>query len=148
MSRSLDEFAAEMADFMPRYKREAFEKFAMSSSVGDITVSQMMILNVLKTTEQCRMNEIAKALRVTTSAATGIVDRMVRGDLLKRTPSEKDRRVINIGMTNKGKKIVESLARKHYDFIIDVFGKVPAVERERFLDTMKKIYKIMRGQHR
>lgn len=146
MHRSLDDFAREMTNFMPRYIREASARVISASLKGDITISQIIILNIIKSADQCKMKDIAKALHVSTSAATGSVDRMVRIGLLKRRPSEKDRRVINIEMTQKGMKIIDDIQSRRYKFIIDIFGKFKPEERERFLDTMKKIYSILRGE--
>jgi DNA-binding MarR family transcriptional regulator len=143
MPRPLDSFAREMADFMPRYMREAFQKFS-TMWAKDITISHMITLNVLKMADRCRMNQIAKALHVSTSAATGLVDRMVKADLLKRVPDKNDRRIINIEMTQKGQKIVDDIHKQRYKFILDVFGKIKPAEREAFLGTMKTIYGILK----
>lgn len=143
MNRTLEEFTGEMAAFMPRYIRAISTRVAKVSVVGDISISQIIILNILKINGRCKMNEIAKGLHVTTSAATGLVDRMVRNSFLKRVPSEKDRRIINIEMTQKGQKIVDDIQKRRYKFIIDIFGKFKPVERERFLNSMKKIYRLV-----
>ncbi len=131
---------------MPKYIRGVVSKVTIASLAGEITISQMVILNLLKTADKCKMNEIAKSLHVTTSAATGIVDRMVRGGYLKRVPGEKDRRIINIEMTQKGKKIIDDIDKRRYRFIVDIFSKFKPIERERFLATMKKIYGAISGE--
>ena len=115
MPRSLDSFAREMADFMPRYMREAFRKFSAGSAAA-VTMQQLVTLNIFKFAKRFRMNQIAEALDVSTSAATGIVDRMVKAGLLKRVPCKADRRIINIEMTDKGRRILEGIDKERYKF--------------------------------
>jgi DNA-binding MarR family transcriptional regulator len=144
MDRPLNKFVHEMAEFMPKYIGEAHARFNVTSLMKDITFTQMVILNFLKACERAKMSEIAKALKVTTSATTGIVDRMVRTGFLVRVPGMKDRRIIYIEMTEKGEKIVDAIEKQRRKFINGIFGKLTTTEREKFLQTMKKIYKIMR----
>jgi DNA-binding MarR family transcriptional regulator len=147
MDRPLQEFVQEMVDFMPKYLGEAHKKFA-STATRDVSISHIVILGLLKVRGRCKMNEIAKAMHVSTSAATGLVDRMVRTGLLKRVPGEKDRRIINIEVTQKGRKIADDIQKHRHKFVMDVFGKIKTREREGFLGTMKKIYGILKEEHR
>lgn len=147
MSRPLEEFVREMIDFMPKYLGEAHRKFS-SISTRDVSISHIVILGLLKLKARCKMNEIAKALHISTSAATGMVDRMVKAGLLKRVPGENDRRIINIEATQKGKKISEDIQEHRHKFVMDVFGKLRPSEREGFLGTMKKIYGILKEEHK
>ena len=147
MSRPLEEFVREMIDFMPKYLGEAHRKFS-SISTRDVSISHIVILGFLKLKGRCKMNEIAKALHVSTSAATGMVDRMVHAGLLKRVPDEKDRRIINIEATQKGKNISDDIQKHRHQFVTDVFGKLRPSEREGFLGTMKKIYGILKEERK
>ncbi len=145
MPRPLKNFAREMADFMPRYMREAFRKFSMAGA-RDITLPHLIALNLLKTEGRSKMNDIARAMHISTSAATGLVDRMVKGGYVKRVPGREDRRIINIEMTPKGRGIVEDIDRERYKFVMNTFSRVKPDQRECFLNTMKTIYNILREQ--
>ncbi|MFH1753864.1 MAG: MarR family transcriptional regulator [Candidatus Omnitrophota bacterium] len=146
MDRSLQEFVREMVEFMPKYLGEAHRKFSITS-MRDVTISHIVILGMLKASGSCTMSEIAKAMHATTSAATGMVDRMVRAGLLKRAPSVKDRRIINIEATQKGRKVADDIQAQRQKFVMDVFSKLKPTEREGFLGTMKKIYNIIKEEH-
>lgn len=143
MGKSLYEFGKEMSYILPKFLREILKRQAKALSKGDITIPQMIILNLLREKDYCMMSEIAKTLSVTTSAATGIVDRMVKANLLKRVSHEKDRRVINIEITDKGKRIIDDIQKLRYKMMMDIFSKLKPIERERYLETIKKIYRIL-----
>ncbi len=147
MDKSLQEFGQEMAHIMPRFMQEALKRMSKPLAAGNITMPQMVILSFLKVNDRCKMKDIAKALSITTSAVTGHVDRMIKLNLLKRIPSAEDRRVINIEMTEKAKKIIDNIEKTRYKMIMEMFSKLTSIERKRYLETIKKLYRIL-TEHR
>jgi len=143
MDRSLHEFGQEMAQLMPKFMKEALKNFTKAHAGGDVTLPQMSILNILRHEGGLKMKEIAKYLSVTTSAATGLVERMVKLNLLRRVLDQKDRRVIRIHMTEKGRRIIDDIERARYKMIMKLFGRLAPLERKRYLETVKKLCRIM-----
>ena len=78
MGTSIKKFADEMSAIMPNLHREFLKKQLRITVTSSISFQQIVILNLLSEKGQRKMNEIAKLLSVTTSAATGMVGRMVR----------------------------------------------------------------------
>lgn len=84
------------------------------SKIGDfennqcLPVSQCNILFLLHTFEILTMSEISKRLSINKSNLTPLIDKLISEDLVKRTPGEKDRRIIQISLTEKGIKFVEN----------------------------------------
>ena len=145
MGKSINEFAKEISMVMPRLLREFVKKQSrMIEKTGDITLPQMAILHILKDMARCKMTEIAKFLSVTTSAATGIVDRMVKSGLLKRVRDVSDRRIVNIELTTKGTRAINIIFKERQKMMIDIFRHFNSKERETYLGTIKKMYNVMR----
>ncbi|NQT06944.1 MAG: MarR family transcriptional regulator [Candidatus Omnitrophica bacterium] len=144
MDKALYEFGQEMMHLMPHFIREIHNRIFKPIKSRDITMPQLAILDLLHEKKRCMMSEIAKALSVTTSATTGIIDRMVRSDLLKRGTSDNDRRIINIEMTRKGRDIIDGIQKRRSETMLKVFGRLKPIERERYLETVKKVYSILR----
>lgn len=144
MGKSLNEFAKEISVLMPRLLRAFLARQSrMIRKSGDITVPQIAILHLLKDTAKCKMTEIAKFLHVTTSAATGTVDRMVRVGLLKRVGAPRDRRIINIKLTPKGKRTIDIIFKERQKMMIEIFRHFNAKEREAYLHTVKKMHDVL-----
>lgn len=144
MGKSINEFAKEMSVLMPRLVRAFLAKQSgMITKSGDITVPQIAILHILKDLVKCKMTEIAKFLNVTTSAATGVVDRMVKSGLLKRVRVRGDRRIINVKLTPKGKKTINTIFKEREKMMIDIFRQFSSKERETYLNTVKKMHSIL-----
>ena len=92
-----------MSILMPQMHTEFVKRQGCAVTSGQVTLPQIGILMLLRGEGSCMMSEIAKALSVTTPAATGIVGRMVRDRLVKRVAGVKDRRIIRIELTKNGK---------------------------------------------
>ena len=142
MGISINKFAKEMAVIIPKVHR-GFIRQQSRVLTGEISFAQMAILHLLKEHKICKMKDIAKMFSITTSAATGIVDRLVRSGLLKRGADPHDRRVINVKATAKGKKIINSFLRAREKAMVNIFRNFSAGEREVYLNTVKKICAIL-----
>ena len=148
MNKSLYEFGQEMAHIMPVFMKEILRRQAKALSAGNITVPQMLILNILKQESHLMMSKIARNLGVTTSAATGLVSRMIKAGLIKRVTDEKDRRVIYIEMSKKGKAIIDNIQKVRYRMMMNMFSKLTTLERKRYLDTVKKLCRVLKEGHK
>ncbi|HYG56489.1 MAG TPA: MarR family transcriptional regulator [Symbiobacteriaceae bacterium] len=64
--------------------------------------SQRIVLRALADKGPCQVSEVAGHLGVTLSAATGLVDRLVKARLVTRERDQKDRRVVWVKVTPEG----------------------------------------------
>ena len=141
--KSLDEFYKKMDDLMPNLIREFARRGADELTKGLITVPQMLILEILNKKDECIMSELAEALSITTSAATGLIDRMIKLNLVTRLRGEKDRRIVKVDITGKGKNTIAGIIEQRRRMIADTFGKLSKKEREKYLEIMEKVYRIL-----
>ena len=74
-----------------------------------LTPSQFEILTVLSEEGAIPLNRLSERLCCACSNVTGIVDRLERDGLVKRERSREDRRVILLGLTDKGREIWSSV---------------------------------------
>ena len=148
MGKTIHKFAQEMSVIMPRMMREFVKRQPRIVATGEISLPQMAILHILKEKDRCMMSELAKLLSVTTSAATGIVDRMVKTEFLKRFRNPNDRRIVNVQITPKGERAINAIFKQRQKMMIDVFKHFSSSERETYLGMVKKIYHILRRERR
>lgn len=148
MGKTIHKFAEEMSAIMPRMMREFVKRQPRVVATGEVSLPQIAILHILKERDRCMMSELAKLLSITTSAATGIVDRMVRAGFLRRIPDPNDRRIINIRITLKGKRAINAIFRQRRKMMIGVFKHFSSKERETYLNMVKKICSILTKEKR
>lgn len=143
MGKTIKQFADEMSIIMPRLFRQFVKRQARVLMTEKISFPQIAILITLKEKGQCMMSEIARSLAVTTSAATGTVDRMVRAGFLSRRRDPNDRRVVNIQITQKGKKAINAIFKHRQEMMVKIFRNFTPRARENYLNTVKKIHTIL-----
>jgi MarR family transcriptional regulator, organic hydroperoxide resistance regulator len=76
-------------------------RWAILSELG-LSPQQSMAISTLKPGEPMPMSALAEALHCDNSNVTGIVDRLEAAGLAERRPSERDRRVKAVVLTEKG----------------------------------------------
>jgi DNA-binding MarR family transcriptional regulator len=139
MSKSLREFSKEVLGLLPYILRVSLRKQAGLMKEVGMTIPQMVTLHVLGMSGRMKMKDIAAELNISLPAASGIIDRMSRQKMLKRIQDEKDRRVINIELTDKGKKMLNQTVESRRSAIEQMFAKLTAEERETYLKILKRV---------
>jgi len=84
------------------------------------------------------MTKISKLLFRGKSNLTTLIDRMERAGLVQRVPLEQDRRVSNITITLKGKRLHDKVAKYHRSFILEQFNGLSDIDVDNLLQLLRK----------
>jgi DNA-binding MarR family transcriptional regulator len=76
---------------------------------ASLTGPQLTTLKLLQEIGDISLSELGGRIRAQNSTVTGIIDRMEREDLVVRTRSTTDRRVVHIRLTQKGLRVAEEI---------------------------------------
>jgi len=76
---------------------------------SDLTVAQLRVLLILRTERSVKMSRIASNTGTALSTATGIVDNLIKKDLVIRDTDPNDRRVVICKLSPEGEKIMDKL---------------------------------------
>jgi len=106
---------------------------------GKITFPQHIALEILSVEKSLKMKAVAKALRVSLPAATGLINRLVVMKMVERVYDTNDRRVIHIILTPKGKETLERIRKTRRKAIEEIFGVLSQEERQTYLGILRKI---------
>ena len=93
------------------------EKAIRTGEFCEISNNDMHIIEAIGISEPRNMSEIAKTLLVTVGTLTIAVNNLVKKGYVNRTRSEKDRRVVLISLTEKGKRAYEHHRQFHEKMI-------------------------------
>jgi DNA-binding MarR family transcriptional regulator len=101
-----------------RYALRLFLRFSedAAKSVG-LTPQQHQALLAIKGfpgRDSVSVGELAERLQLRHHSAVGLIDRLSALDLLQRQPSDQDRRQVDISLTAKGEKLLETLSTTHH----------------------------------
>lgn len=100
---------------------------------------QFKILSLVLDEGAPTMKEVADSLFITSPSATAAIDRMVKVGQLKRISDEKDRRVVRLAITDKGKKEFEDSRKDMVSRMSKILETLNAKERDEFAEILTKI---------
>jgi DNA-binding MarR family transcriptional regulator len=95
----------------------------------DLTMGQLKAVMLLVPRGRVRTRELADSLGIAPSAATSLVDGLVKLKLAKRVDDENDRRIVWIHPTAGAESVYEDLLAAKEDVLAAVFKELPASER-------------------
>jgi DNA-binding MarR family transcriptional regulator len=76
---------------------------------SDMTVAQLRVLLLLHTEGETRMSSIAGTLGIAVSTATGIIDNLVKKELVIRGADTEDRRVVICALSPQGHETINRI---------------------------------------
>ena len=138
------EFGHEMAKMLPTMMRAVTSKMEAFLTKGNLAVSHIVVLDMLREKSPCTMGEIAKVLNLSMGAATGIIDKMIEGGIVKRERSGEDRRVVNVALAKKGETVASKVNQMRIDSTEELYSALTEAERKEYLRMIHKIYDDLR----
>ncbi len=142
----LNRFYQKLDELLPNTMREFMKRSTNDLTKGRITMPQLVILELLNKKGTLIMSELAGSLSITTSAVTGLIDRMIKANLVMRSRDEKDRRIVKVTLIPKGRQVIENILRERKKVLLDIFGKFTQNERQQYLKIIEKMYRILKGR--
>ncbi len=115
------------------------EKALITDEFKDISITDMHIIEVIGFENSRSMSSIAKDLDITVGTLTIAINNLVKKDYVKRERSTKDRRVVLISLSRKGKKAFIHHANFHKQMIQEIIKMLEDDELEVFIKGLKKI---------
>jgi len=125
---------------LPRLLREFSKSFSNPLTAGAVTVPQLVLLEVLREKGMSTMSSVAKWMGITTSAVTGLTDRLIRAKFISRVRGIKDRRIVLVSLTDKGKDVVKKLQLYREKTVRKAFRNLTEKEQTEYLRLIRKIY--------
>jgi len=108
----------------------------------DTTLPRFDVLAALwRRREGVTMSELSRMLLVSNGNATTVVDRLEKDGLVRRTPSETDRRTVFVGLTPEGLAQFEGLAADHEAEVNRLFGGLSEADLDTLTDILKRMGK-------
>ncbi len=140
MSRkSIEEFVEEVAHVLPKVIRWFHLNRANALTKARLNPAQFFVLDIICELGAQTMSQLARQLLVSTPAVTRMVDKLYADKIVERIYGKKDRRVIRIDITAKGKKIVSNFRLQRKQVLTDIFSQLCEKDRQDYLRIMLKM---------
>lgn len=132
-----------MIVLLPQLMRGFARRESNPLSRGKITLPQLWALEYIADHPGCPTNELARFLKISRPAATGLTDRLVAQKWVRRVDDAYDRRMIRLEITAKGRQLFQSVWNEKKKQLMRVFGHLSAQERGRYIATLEKVAEIL-----
>lgn len=96
---------ADIIDDIRRIFQVLTERSRKIEHETSLTGPQLWVVKILKETSPMKVSDLARRMYLHPATMVGLLDRLEAKNLLKRTRSEKDRRVVFIDLTEQGHEL-------------------------------------------
>jgi DNA-binding MarR family transcriptional regulator len=110
---------------------------------SDLTNDQHFTLRYMNQVGTCTSSELAEVFDVQKSAITAIIQRLWEKGLIERTRDEKDRRVVYLTLTDKGKELYSKCEERIHNLVETFITQFDESEIQQFIHTFEKLNHIL-----
>ena len=127
----LDSFAEVMS-------RLLIERYQLHLAELDLTLLQAQVLRTLWR-RSLLTGQLATELRISAPALTQLTDRLVRKGLIERQAAVDDRRCVLVGLSAKGKRLVDQFRRQRSDIFNGALAYLNDAEQAQVVEGLSKV---------
>ncbi len=129
----------EITEALYSIRRKIASEMHHLSDEMQITHPQWIVLHHVRKSGMINIKDLANLLAITSSAATQIVDGLVKRGLLLRKRNEKDRRILNIELSAKARDKFDSIKSASFNTLSALFDVLDDEELRNYRDLNNKI---------
>jgi DNA-binding MarR family transcriptional regulator len=111
-----------------------------------ITGPQLWVLKTIFLDGSLSLGDLSKRMYLHPSTATGLIDVLERKGYVARVRDQEDRRVVNVQLTAKGKRLAEKAPNPAQGKMIYGLNKLKKEELNLIYDSVQKLVDIMEAQ--
>ena len=137
---TLERHTQKICDYMLLLRRVQDQAgAAFLSTLGNLNMQQLNVLNMLGDHQSATMGEIATASSLSLSSVTVIIDKLVKMKLVKRIRNEEDRRVVRGALTTEGLQIYQIQIKHMQEVIRKMLTMLSEEEQASFVNVFSKL---------
>jgi DNA-binding MarR family transcriptional regulator len=119
----------------------AFTTMAVLNKVAaenDLSLTQLRVLAILRD-RRVGVTALAEHLGLEKSTMSGLVERAEKRGLLERTPSERDRRGVQVSITSEGMKLARRMYAHVERLLLPQIAPLGSAERARLRELLERM---------
>jgi DNA-binding MarR family transcriptional regulator len=113
-----------------------------------VTPQQFHLLLHIKTSGALRVTDLSEMMLVSKPTASRMLNTLCEKELAQKKLDSKDRRLVYVELTSKGKRVVGEMHARQREMVSRVLEKMQGGELEAFLQTMERIADALLAQVR
>lgn len=113
----------------------------------DLSVTEIHTIEAIGMYEQKTMSEVANKLNITVGTLTTAINNLVKKGYVERSKSQKDRRIVYIELTKRGKLAYRIHDKFHSDMIKETISGLTDKEQEILVTSLDKLNKFFKERY-
>ncbi len=119
------------------------EVFLKKNKFNDISIKELRTIEAINNSTIRNMGNIAKKLGITVGTLTVCITNLEKKGYVRREKSLKDRRIVNIKLTEKSKIMLKSHRKFREDIMIDVLINLTNQEKEVLSNSLNSLREVL-----
>jgi DNA-binding MarR family transcriptional regulator len=111
---------------------------SQAAAAHDLSLTQLRVLAILRDREP-KMAELAAHLGLDRSSVSGLIDRAVKRDLVRRTASKDDARAVHVSLTPAGHRLTATLTAEISDALTPLTTKLTPADQKKLGTLLTKL---------
>lgn len=136
----IDKYVEQIVQILPKVIRWFHINRAHALTKAQLNLAQFYVLDTIYDLGPQKMSQLSRHLSVSLPAVTRIVDKLYADRMVERIPGHKDRRVIQINIMAKGRKIVTAFRKQERQAFKEIFAKLSEKDRQDYLRILRALY--------
>lgn len=132
---TLDRFFRMLVEKHGRMEEEHYRERGLTH----LSSADLRAVQILGRTRQERMTNLARHLRLTVGTLTTTIDRLVAKGYVFRHRLDDDRRVVEVGLSHKGREVFEDMEASRRALAERLFGQLNSEERDTLKNLLSKL---------
>ena len=112
-----------------------------------ITLPQGMVIGTLIEDGEMKITELSKKINLSNSTISGIIDRLEKQQLVVRTRSEEDRRIVYVKVTPKFEEIFKGIHKKAEESFAELLSPATPEDLETIIEGLNTLEKILNDKN-
>jgi len=133
------QFNDQIVEVMFTLSRKLKDEMTFDSKTSQLTILQLQTLIFINKQETVTMSDVAKKFKITLPTATSLSDKLVKSELVERTHSVSDRRVVTLQLTIEGTRILNEAMKQRRVKATKLLSYLSEDEKVSLLKIMKSL---------
>ena len=143
MAKKTEQNIQKLANIFPQIQRFFHNVSIEVSKTGAFTIAQFRVLSLLDHYGKMTINELKTQLNIAQSSASGLVDRLEQLGLIKRRAGEKDKRITELSLTFKAKRILQKKHKSMDDVYRNILEQMNNKDQKIFVESFENLMKLI-----
>ena len=119
------------------------ERTLQTSQFKDVSIKEMHTIDAIGMYQEHTTSEVAKKLGITAGTLTVSINNLVRKGYVNRVRSEKDRRVVKLALTKKGRLLYRLHDKFHRDMVRETLTEMSEEEAEVLMKGLLNLHSFL-----